>query len=297
MQNKLYIGPAGWSYKDWEGIVYPAKKDKQFNHLKYLVQYFNTIEINSSFYRPPNAQTTHKWIDISNENPDFLFTYKLWQEFTHNPQSPVSNDKEKYVKNGLDPLVNNDKLGALLIQFPWSFKFSKSSMERLEKIVSKFIDYNPVIEVRHSSWNTNEFYNFMHTKKIGFANIDQPVIGDSLEMTNKTTSHISYLRLHGRNYENWFKQDANAVSRYDYLYHENELREIASVIESLIENSSKTFIIFNNHYRGQAIANALEAMFITQNQPVAIPGSMFETYPSLKNIAVNKSPKGQISLF
>lgn len=297
MKNKYYIGPAGWSYKDWEGIVYPKKKTKDFNKLNYISKYFNTIEINSSFYRPPTASTTLKWIDTIKDNPDFLFTYKLWQEFTHNRQSFPSQEKETLVKNGLDILHKNKKLGALLIQFPWSFKYNSESMEHIEKINSVFNQYLPVIEVRHGSWNNPDFFNYLKEKKLGFTNIDQPVIGDSLDITDLVINKTAYFRFHGRNYENWFKNNASPAARYDYLYNKNDLIEISSTLNILIENSQKTFIIFNNHYQGQAIANALQTMFLLEQQKLSIPDTLFGKYPQLTEFATLSKSNNQISLF
>ncbi|HDP97922.1 MAG TPA: DUF72 domain-containing protein, partial [bacterium] len=121
MKLNAYIGPAGWSYADWEGIVYPEARDKKFDALGYLVQYFNTIEVNSSFYRPPTEKVAKSWTQRVSHNPDFLFTYKLWQRFTHERKSYPSADEERLVKQGLDVLKAENKLGALLVQFPWSF--------------------------------------------------------------------------------------------------------------------------------------------------------------------------------
>ena len=155
MANKFYIGPAGWSYKDWEGIVYPQTKAKNFHRLKYISNFFNTVEINSSFYRPPSAQTTKNWISLVQDNAEFSFTYKLWQRFTHHRQTYPSIEDEKAVKTGLDPLMENDKLGTMLIQFPWSFKNNKDNREWLDRVINLFKHYHPVIEVRHISWNDN----------------------------------------------------------------------------------------------------------------------------------------------
>jgi uncharacterized protein YecE (DUF72 family) len=81
--GRILVGPAGWSYQDWEGQVYPKPKPRGFDPLRYLARYFDTVEINSSFYRIPAAKTTQQWVDRVSEHPDFRFTSKLWQGFTH----------------------------------------------------------------------------------------------------------------------------------------------------------------------------------------------------------------------
>lgn len=296
--SKIYIGPAGWNYKDWEGIVYPSKKEKNFDQLAYLARLVNVIEINSSFYRPPAVQTSFKWIDRVKHNPEFTFTYKLWQAYTHERKIFPGNSAEKLVKPGLDVLKSNNRLGAVLIQFPWSFKHTPENHQWLEKVIGLFRDYNPVIEVRHNSWNKPDFFLFLNDSGAAFANIDQPVIGDSIGLTSFGSEKFSYLRLHGRNFKNWFAKDATVASRYDYLYQDEELRDIKETIEGMIENSPKTYIIFNNHYRGQAIVNALQTMFLLNGNKVEAPNSLVEYYPYLKKISkIQDENVGQVSLF
>ncbi|MBN2011144.1 DUF72 domain-containing protein [candidate division KSB1 bacterium] len=294
----IYIGPAGWSYKDWEGIVFPTKKPTGWNHLRYLSSFFNTIEINSSFYRPPTAKNASRWVDLVAENPNFQFTFKLWQEFTHSPALTIDPGKIEMALEGIYPLWRENRLGAILIQFPWSFKYSTESLDRLLTIARTFHEFPLVVEIRHSSWNQSVFFDFLKTHRIGFANIDQPVIGESIPLTDYVTSSIGYVRLHGRNYQNWFHQEATVASRYDYLYGEDEVREILDSIEELITNSPKAFMIFNNHYRGQAIANALQAMFFMDGEKKKMPGDLLHFYHVLEPIAeLEKESGDQMALF
>ncbi|MBC8181555.1 DUF72 domain-containing protein [candidate division KSB1 bacterium] len=297
MKPKIYIGPAGWSYKDWEGIVYPSKKEKGFDQLQFLSQIFNVIEINSSFYRPPAVSTTKSWAERVKSNPDFTFTCKLWQEYTHNREIFPGNAEEILVKQGLDVLQNKNRLGALLIQLPWSFKNTPESLDWLKKVLTLYKDYNPVIEVRHGSWNTQPFLDFLDEYETGFANIDQPVLGQSIPLFSFSSNKLSYLRLHGRNTKNWFAKDATVASRYDYLYNDNELGSMKKKIEDMMENSPKTYIIFNNHYRGQAVANSLQTMFLMDNTKVKAPENLIETYPELKLISKPILETGQTLLF
>lgn len=298
MKKDVYIGTAGWNYKDWEGIVYPPSREKKFDQLSYLSQFFNAIEINSSFYRPPTAKTTSSWTKRVSHNPDFLFTYKLWQIFTHQREKMLDDQEEKTVKQGLDVLRENDRLGATLIQFPWSFKNTPENLNWVKQLFAKFKDYYPVFEVRHSSWNDNNFISFLNDVGAAYANIDQPTIGESIGLTNYAFNRLSYLRLHGRNYQNWFAKDANVASRYDYLYSESELNSLQATVEHLVENSPKTFIIFNNHFRGQAAANALQVMFLISGAKVKVPQQLIKEYPQLKNFSLNDDKElGQASLF
>ena len=134
MRKRIHVGPAGWSYKDWEGVVYPAKSGSKFDPLAYLAQFFDTIEINSSFYRPPSASTSKSWAKRVAQNPHFLFTAKLHQVFTHE-RGKATREDETMFREGMDPLAEAGKLGAVLLQFPWSFKNTRRSL-LLEKLSS-----------------------------------------------------------------------------------------------------------------------------------------------------------------
>ncbi|MEX0690631.1 MAG: DUF72 domain-containing protein, partial [Gemmatimonadales bacterium] len=209
----IRIGVAGWDYDDWWGIVYPAPKPSGFDPLTYLSGYFDTIEINSTFYRPPAAKTAEKWARRVERNPQFKFTAKLYQRFTHQRDDAWSESERKHVLEGMQPLLDAGRLGCLLVQFPWSFKRDDRSREWLGDLVQAFGEFPLAIEVRHSSWNVPEFYAGLAELGIGAVNIDQPVFHHSITPDAKVTTGIGYVRLHGRNYENWFREDAESHER------------------------------------------------------------------------------------
>ena len=117
--RNVYVGPAGWSYADWGGIVYPSKKPTGFHEASYLAEYFDTIEVNTSFYQPLRPAMCWQWLERVAGNPRFLFTAKLWQRFTH--ESGATAEDEKAVREGFDMLGGAGKLGAVLLQFPFRF--------------------------------------------------------------------------------------------------------------------------------------------------------------------------------
>src|SRR5258706_2814989 len=163
--NSIRFGTAGWSYKDWEGVFYPSGMQHQKLHpLEYLARFFDTTEINTSFYGPIKAQLAKLWCrKVAAVNPSFLFTAKLYRAFTHTPlavMEPTSaatirptDDDEARTREGLDALATEGRLGALLIQFPVSFKNTSLNREYLDRLLRQFIEYPRVVEVRDSSWN------------------------------------------------------------------------------------------------------------------------------------------------
>jgi uncharacterized protein YecE (DUF72 family) len=222
MSSKLRIGPAGWSYKDWEGIVYPQKPGRSFDPLEYLSRYFDTIEINSSFYRPPTPSTTNAWVKRVSANADFVFTAKLHRVFTHERGKATAQD-EKDFREGMNPLMSAKKLGTLLLQFPWSFKNTDEERTYLFNLIQQFHDYPLVLEIRHASWNTPAIYESLEEAGVGICNIDQPLFSKSIKPAAVSTSSVGYIRLHGRNYQNWFREEAPRDDRYNYLYTLDEL--------------------------------------------------------------------------
>jgi len=283
----IRFGPAGWSYDDWNGIVYPAHLPHGFHEAEYLASFFDTIEINTTFYHPPRAEISRSWIRRVQHNPNFRFTAKLWQRFTHD--RAASRQDERVFKQGVEPLLEAGLLGALLMQFPWSFKNNKENREYVGGLVMQFMEFPLVLEVRHESWNTPEVYRMLHELGVGFCNIDQPVIGRSIRPSGRSTSPLGYVRLHGRNYEHWFTSSEHPEERYDYLYSVGELEDWAERIRHVAEAAETTYVITNNHFRGKAVANALQLISIVRNQTVPVPAALAAEYPVLESIA-NPAP-------
>jgi uncharacterized protein YecE (DUF72 family) len=291
-----FVGTAGWSYDDWQGVVYPEKKGRGFHPLVFLAQYINIVEINSTFYRPPVIQISLSWIKRVEGYPDFLFAVKLHQVFTHKRKDFSQKDVDNY-KLGIEPLRAQERLASILIQFPWSFANTISNNEYLLNLFKSFSDYPLTLEVRHSSWNTPDFYKLLSEYNVCFCNIDQPLFRNSIEPSSISTNpEFAYVRLHGRNYKSWFKQDAGRDERYNYLYTKEELEDWIKRIKDLGNQSSKVYIITNNHYRGQALANALQIKNLITGEKLDIPPLLVEQYPILKELA-EKSRKGQLALF
>ena len=282
--NKIRIGPAGWAYKDWEGIVYPQKPGAKFDPLEYLARFFNTVEINSSFYRPFTAATANSWARRV-ASADFVFTAKLHRAFTHERGKGTLED-EKAVREGMDALSSQEKLGAMLLQFPWSFKNTDDDRLYLAKLLDRFKDYPLVLEVRHSSWNNPQIYEWLEEIGVGICNVDQPLFAKSIKPAAVTTAQVGYVRLHGRNYQDWFREKAPRDDRYNYLYSIDELEPWIARIKEIAAKTKQTYVITNNHFRGQAVVNALEIKSSLAEQHVPAPAPLFKKYPELIDSAM-----------
>lgn len=268
----IRYGPAGWNYDDWKGVVYPKPAPRGFDPLGYLAEYFDTIEINSTFYGPAKPKTARDWIRRVEGHPGFRFTTKLYRRFTHERKSAWTAAEVKEVRDSLDPLMDAGKLGALLLQFPWSFRNSEENREWLDDVVAEFGAYPLVLEVRHESWNVPDFFRNLAEHGIGFVNIDQPLFGDSIAPSAHVTSRVGYVRVHGRNYTDWWRKDAGVYARYDYLYPKEELEPWAERVKEMAgkPDTAEVYVITNNHARGKAVANAL--MLQAEVEGAAAPG-------------------------
>ena len=293
--NGVHIGVAGWAYKDWEGTVYPEQLKKSQHPVEFLAQYLDMIEINTSFYGHIKPELAKLWCRKARAvNPGFVFTAKLNRAFTHSPVAVIestsaatirySQEDEDAARAGLDSLAEEGMLGAVLMQFPISFKNTNENREHLELLIRQFREYPLVVEVRHAGWQNEGTLRYFAEKGIAFCNIDQPLIGQAVKPSDDVTSAVGYVRLHGRRYDQWFEPDKSS-DRYDYLYSEEELAGWKDKIDRVSRKADVTFVVANNHFQGKAPANALELKAMVSGKRVKAPETLARTYPRLANVA------------
>jgi len=286
------IGPAGWSYKDWWGVVYPAQKPRGFSELTYLAQYFDTVEINVTFYRPIPARTAASWLDKTKAHPHFRFTAKLWRGFTHERDATPADEQE--FKDGFAPMLEQGKLGALLMQFPWSFRNTPENRDYLARLNARFSEFPRVLEVRHGSWSEPGVLDLLEQLDLGLCNIDQPLFRRSVAPSAVTTSPIGYVRLHGRNYDSWWRENKYYGERYDYLYSVEQLEPWLDRIKTVERAARDTYVVTNNHYIGKAVVNAFEIASILKDELLPMPPELVAHYPELRPFVKSA---GQSKLF
>jgi uncharacterized protein YecE (DUF72 family) len=262
LKTGIYIGTSGWSYPKgegaWNGFFYPGGK---INELEYYSQFFNTVEVNSSFYRPPDTGIVWNW---GKRTPkDFLFTVKLWQKFTHPRMYAEATGQEAVIEQNdvdifrkcLEPLAKAGKLGALLAQFPPSFKNDEKSRRILGGIANAFGEYNVAVELRHRSWSDDANTKvFLKENNMAWVEIDEPRFADSIASEVPVTSGTAYFRFHGRNAKEWWKGDGE--QRYRYHYNETEIGELAERMKKAGRETKLMFAFFNNHWQAYAPRNA-----------------------------------------
>ena len=301
--RNVRVGTSGWSYPTgegtWNGIFYPPKGRRprgsgKFDELKFYAEHFDTVEVNSSFYRIPSVATTKSWAQRTPAG--FEFALKLFQKFTHpemfqkatgaDPLDLDQGDVDEF-RAAMDPLARAGKLGALLAQFPASFKNEPNARGYLEWLLERFREYELAIELRHKTWSDDPVETLQMLGAFGAAwvQIDEPKFKLSIRqnlLPNVKTFY--YLRLHGRNAKQWWNHE-KSEDRYNYLYSPKELAPIAEAVEDASREVKKAYIYANNHFSAKSVTNAAILKYqLGQEVPGEYPEEMVKEYPDLKGI-------------
>ena len=280
LPQTLFCGTSGWSYPHWNGIVYPRLKPRRFHPLENLSQYFDAVEINTTFYQPIRPEIAGVWIQKVSGNPKFLFTVKLERRFTH--ERLLAPAAIAQFKEGLWPLLRAHKLGCVLMQFPWTFRYTEENRQFVIALRRAFHEFPLVAEMRHASWLREEALGTLMDYRIGFVNIDQAAYTKAMPPSAALTSGIGYVRLHGRNPEDWQREFGRAktpAAAHDYLYSGAELLEWKPRIQQLREHALKTFVFANNDVDGKSVVNALQLATLLGDERRLAPADLIRQFP------------------
>jgi uncharacterized protein YecE (DUF72 family) len=310
MPSKLRIGTSGWSYPTgrgtWNGVFYPRRRPKRFDELAYYAEHFDTVEVNSTFYSQPRPEVCRGW--AARTPSGFEFAVKLYQKFTHprmyeervakalfdvvrdDPSvvqelvRPTDADLDEF-RAGIDPVAAAGKLGALLAQFPPSFKDSEPTRDYLTSLLRAFAGYPVAVELRHRSWSDHiaDTLSLLNSFGAAWVQIDEPKFRFSIRQNYlPNVRGFYYMRLHGRNAEKWWRHE-KSEDRYDYLYSADELQEFAETADAARRLVKKAYLYTNNHFSAKAVANA--AMIKQQlGEPIEgeYPPEFLERFPQLE---------------
>jgi uncharacterized protein YecE (DUF72 family) len=247
----LLIGTSGYDYLDWKNGFYPEKLART-KFLEYYAEHFNSLELNGTFYRMPTPEQMLKMIDRSGRK--VRFTVKAFQDLTHNL------DKSRYqalvyeFRKALEPLIKENLLLCALFQFPESYHYEKNERLYLDALLKEISDVPVVVEMRNADWQNEQVYNALRQRNVGWCITDNPALKKLPKTEFVTTSDIAYMRFHGRNSQMWYKGDN--VSRYDYMYSDEELQAFVNPILELLKYTKIVALFFNNHAKSNATVNA-----------------------------------------
>ena len=318
--GEVRIGTSGWSYPSgkgrWNGLFYPATRSKragtdQFDELRFYAEHFDTVEVNTTFYGQPRAEITRGW--AARTPPGFDFSLKLYQKFTHpkmfkeaalksapGSEGPLLDllaqvtpaDIDDF-RAGIDPLASAGKIGAVLAQFPPSFKDSPEARDYVAQLLRAFVEYPVAVELRHCSWSDaiGETLSLLNAFGAAWVQIDEPKFQFSIRQNYlPNVTGFYYMRLHGRNAAQWWRHD-KSEDRYNYLYTADELREFSETAGAAKELVKKSYLYTNNHFSSKSVVNAV--MLKAQlGQPIEgeYPDALIDTYPEIATLVGRPKP-------
>jgi len=313
----IAIGTSGWNYPTgrgtWNGVFYPARRPRGFDELAWYAEHFDTVEVNSTFYRMPEPATSLSW--LRRTPPSFQFSVKLFQKFTHPDMYlaregvtgwDLSRADVDQFRHGVDPLAAAGRLAAVLVQFPPSFHAEPATADYLDWLLGTLAGYPLAVELRHRTWSDDTPGTAARLAAHGaaWALIDEPKFKDSVrQVPEEPTPGVGfpasaetdarrrffYLRLHGRNAAAWWNHEASE-DRYNYLYSPAELAPVADAARAASAAGRRVLLYMNNHFSAKAVANAAVLKHqLGQPVPGDYPREMIDRYPDLAGIVTTTS--------
>jgi uncharacterized protein YecE (DUF72 family) len=264
---------------------YPAEANTAEDRLRYYASKFSIAEIDSTFYAIPNEKTAHLWVERTPK--DFVFNAKAYALLTHHP-APLSRlpkdlrekagksqgnvyfrdlspkDKESVwdrFREGMQPLEDAKKLGAIVFQFPKWFLPSPASYRFMEDLREWLPDFGIAVEFRQASWLKEErrqrVLQFLKDHGFTYVVVDEPQgFPSSVPPVVARTAPLAMVRFHGHNRENWEKKGITTAEKFRYLYKPEELKSWVPKIEELARGAQQVHAVMNNCYSDYAVRNA-----------------------------------------
>lgn len=277
LPNNLYVGPSGWHRPDWVSTVYPKPASRGWHALDILSQYVDLAEIDQTFLEPLKPEIARLYVKKVERNRAFLFTALLGREFTYD--RCLNGQAIAAWKNGMMPLLRAGRLGAVVMQFPWAFRFTEENRQFLIQLRREFHEFPLAAELRHESWLRDEAVTTLVNYHVGFVNVDQPQCFRATPPTALLTSGVAVVRMHGRAGAELFR-DGRGMPDSDYLYDLDELLEWKPRLERLAANAARTLVVMANSARGRGMVNALQVEEIFGSKELQAPAALLSIYPA-----------------
>lgn len=277
------VGIGGWEHEALDQCFYPRPRGTSSEKLRYYARFFGAAEVRSTFWDESlGAEDARQWVDAVATNKAFLFTIKLHASFTHRRQ--IKPHVTKNVRSVLVELNRCDRLGALLVQFPYTFTHTSANRFHLIKLSEIFSGFPMHVEFRHETWNQPSLMSFLAEHGLCPVNADLPRIRQYMPFITGHLGGSAYLRLHGRNEKGWLLNSMD--TRYDYLYNSREVRELVRRLQTLSVKCNDITVICNNTTNGKAIANAFQLVSaLSGGKSLPLPGAALAAFPHLQQVA------------
>jgi len=251
------VGTAAWS----DHLEFYPKGLKPGERIRYYAEHFSVVEVNASYYHIMPARNYALWVDKTPD--DFVFNVKAFGQLTgHVRDEPATPEVFQQFRESYAPLREADKLGAVLFQFPPWFGCDEASKQQIASCVEQMADDPILVEFRNTSWlqarNRDDTLAFLKELGLSYVTVDAPQVGNGTaqKVVAITNPDLAYLRLHGRNEATWYKRVETTGERFNYLYGQREIDELAGDARQLAEHAREVHVIFNNNMQNYAVTNA-----------------------------------------
>ena len=277
------VGLGGWEHEVFDSCFYPREGASSPDKLNFFAQHFQAAEVRSTFWDDTlTAMDAQEWIKALHDAPGFLLNVKLHSTFTHGKS--LRPDRTRTVRQILQELARHNRLGSLLVQFPYSFTNTGGNRHHIVRLAEMFAGFPLHVEFRHQSWNQEGLITFLRENSLGVVGADMPRIKQYMPFITAVCGETAYLRLHGRNEKGWMLNGYDA--RYDYQYNSREIREISRRLRGLEQRCRTVMVICNNNTGGKSLPLAFQLLSaLREGKPVAVPPRTLKAFPFLRAIA------------
>jgi uncharacterized protein YecE (DUF72 family) len=245
----IAIGTSGFDYKDWRGPFYPETMPHE-SWLGYYARRFGVLELNFSYYRFPAAGQLASMVERTGGRVEFAI--KAHRSMTHD--RCATEAETRAFLSSVAELREADRLGAVLAQFPNSFRQCEQNRGYLKRLADR-LGPPLVVELRHGDWAADPILSWLERLGVGFCCVDEPPIDGLMPHRAVATASPAYVRFHGRNARKWYSHD-RPEERYDYRYEPAELAEWSKRLRNLERKAGKVLVFFNNHFQAKAVESA-----------------------------------------
>ena len=262
--RRIFVGTSGYSFADWVGPFYPPGT-RPGDFLPFYARHFETVEVNSSYYRIPSPRAIEQM--ERKTPPGFRFMVKLNQAMTH--ERSLEPSLVSGFRAALEPLKAAGKYEGLLAQFPWGFRRAPENESHLAALRDALAGAPLFVEFRHASWALPDMQERLRGMSLGFCAVDEPALASLMPPVAWVTAEDAYVRFHGRNAANWWGGRSSGATigtpretgaapgdRYDYEYRADELKDWVQKVRELAGQARRTYLFFNNCHAGQAARSA-----------------------------------------
>jgi uncharacterized protein YecE (DUF72 family) len=276
LAGPLHCGPSGWAHAQWQGLFYPESRSKDFHQLEYTSRFFNSVELSSSYFAPLKPELSQLWCRQVRNNKNFQFTVRAWRKLTFESQLEAKDIVA--FREGIRPIEEAQKLGAVLLQFPTGFRFTPENRARFIQLRRELRNLPLVAEFRHSSWMEEDALAMLIDYHVGFCNIDQPDHSRAMPPTAFLTSPVAYVRLCGRTHSG------------AYQYSLDELSDWTHRIRKVSRYAKRTFVVLSNDAGARSLVNAFQMKQMLGLEDLRAPRDLVRRFPQELNLVRPDKP-------